>query len=54
MLSFYSLPASHPGSILTVIILSMRSEEILLYLGLVIHNGMKKYYNLNLSGFCFS
>ena len=45
---FYSLPPFPPVSILTVIILSIRSEEVLLYLVLLIHINTHNRMEINL------
>ena len=45
---FYPLPPFPPVSILSVIILSIRSEEVLLFLVLLIHINTHKRMEINL------
>ena len=45
---FFPLPLFSPVSILTVIILSLRSEEVLLFLVLLIHINTHKRMEINL------
>ena len=45
---FYPLPPFPPVSILTVIILSIRSEEVLLFLVLLIHINIHNKMEINL------
>ena len=45
---FYPLPLFSPGSILTVIILSISSEEVLLFLVLLIHINTHNRMEINL------